>query len=154
MLRSTLFRALCALLLAASAPAQNITGTILGTVKDSTGAVVTGAEVSITNMDTNQAVKASTSQIGNYEAPYLRPGRYQVKVAAPGFKTVVRENLELQVENRLRLDFQLEANPDLAGWALIKKLLRAKAPPALAPGVLVQLGLLGSIYGYRHPGGR
>ena len=52
------------------------------------------------------------------------------------------------------LAFQLEANPDLAGWALIKKLLRAKAPPALAPGVMVQLGLLGTIYGYKHPGGR
>ena len=50
--------------------------------------------------------------------------------------------------------FQLEANPDLAGWALMKKLLAAKAPPALAPGIMVQLGLLGSIYGYRHPGGR
>jgi len=52
------------------------------------------------------------------------------------------------------LAFQLEANPDLAGWVLLKKLLRAKAPPALAPGVLVQLGLLGTIYGYKHPGGR
>lgn len=50
--------------------------------------------------------------------------------------------------------FQLEANPDLAGWPLLQKLLRAKAPPALAPGIMVQLGLLGLIYGYRHPGGR
>ena len=50
--------------------------------------------------------------------------------------------------------FQIEANPDLAGWAMLKKLLRAKAPPALAPGVMVQLGLLGTIYGYKHPGGR
>jgi hypothetical protein len=52
------------------------------------------------------------------------------------------------------MEFQLEANPDLAGWALIKKLLRAKAPPAMAPGIMVQLGLLGTIYGYKHPGGR
>lgn len=50
--------------------------------------------------------------------------------------------------------FQLEANPDLSGWPLLKKLLKAKAPPALAPGIMVQLGLLGTIYGYRHPGGR
>ena len=52
------------------------------------------------------------------------------------------------------MEFQLEANPDLGGWALLKKLLAAKAPPALAPGIMVQLGLLGSIYGYKHPGGR
>ena len=50
--------------------------------------------------------------------------------------------------------FQLEANPDLTGWTLLTKILRAKAPPALAPGIMVQLGLLGSIYGYKHPGGR
>ena len=50
--------------------------------------------------------------------------------------------------------FQLEANPDLGGWALTKKLLAAKAPPALAPGIMVQLGLLGLIYGYKHPGAR
>lgn len=50
--------------------------------------------------------------------------------------------------------FQLEANPELSGWPLLKKLLAAKAPPALAPGIMVQLGLLGSIYGYRHPRAR
>jgi hypothetical protein len=48
-------------------------------------------------------------------------------------------------------EFQLEVDPSLAGWALISKALRAKAPPALAPGVMVQLGLLGLAYAYRHP---
>ena len=48
-------------------------------------------------------------------------------------------------------EFQLDANPDLAGWPLIAKVLRAKAPPALAPGAMVQMGLLGLIYGFRHP---
>jgi len=52
------------------------------------------------------------------------------------------------------MEFQKEANPELAGWPLLKKLLAAKAPPALAPGIMVQLGLLGSIYGYKHLGGR
>ena len=55
---------------------------------------------------------------------------------------------------RASMAFQLEANPDLTGWPLLTKILRAKAPPALAPGIMVQLGLLGSIYGYRHPGGK
>jgi len=49
------------------------------------------------------------------------------------------------------VEFQLEVSPALAGWELIKKALNAKAPPALAPGVMAQLGLLGLIYTFRHP---
>jgi hypothetical protein len=47
--------------------------------------------------------------------------------------------------------FQLDANPDLAGLPLILKVLHAKSPPTLAPGAMVQLGLLGLIYAFRHP---
>lgn len=47
--------------------------------------------------------------------------------------------------------FQLDANPDLSGWPLILKVLHAKSPPALAPGAMVQMGILGLIYGFRHP---
>jgi hypothetical protein len=49
------------------------------------------------------------------------------------------------------MEFQLETNPSLAGWALFSRIVRAKAPPALAPGVMAQLGLLGLIYCFRHP---
>jgi len=49
------------------------------------------------------------------------------------------------------VEFQLEVRPDLAGWELFSKVLHAKAPPALAPGVMAQLGLLGLIYTWRHP---
>lgn len=48
-------------------------------------------------------------------------------------------------------EFQLEVNPSLAGWALLAEALQAKSPPALAPGVMVQLGLLGLAWTYRHP---
>lgn len=48
-------------------------------------------------------------------------------------------------------EFQLEVNPSLAGWPLVLKSLQAKSPPALAPGVMVQFGLLGLAYTYRHP---
>jgi uncharacterized protein YneF (UPF0154 family) len=50
------------------------------------------------------------------------------------------------------MEFQLETNPALSGWPLIRKILNSKAPPVMAPGIMVQLGLLGIIYGYRHPG--
>lgn len=49
------------------------------------------------------------------------------------------------------LEFQLEINPERSSWELFKKVMQAKAPPALAPGIMAQLGLLGLIYTYRHP---
>ena len=44
-------------------------------------------------------------------------------------------------------EFQLELNPDMGTWELLEKVLRAKAPPLLAPGMMLQLGLLGLAYG-------
>ena len=48
-------------------------------------------------------------------------------------------------------EFQLEIDRSQDGWTLVKKVMRAKAPPVLAPGVMMQLGLIGLIYSYRHP---
>ena len=48
-------------------------------------------------------------------------------------------------------EFQLEMDPSLRGWALFRKAIVAKAPPALAPGVMIQLGLIGLAYTFRHP---
>ena len=48
-------------------------------------------------------------------------------------------------------EFQREIDPGLSGWPLFVKVVTAKAPPALAPGVMVQFGLLGLLYTYRHP---
>ena len=48
-------------------------------------------------------------------------------------------------------EFQREIDPNLVGWDLIVKVLTAKAPPALAPASMIQLGLLGLLYTYRHP---
>ena len=49
------------------------------------------------------------------------------------------------------LEFQIDIDPAQSGWELFKKVVRAKAPPALAPGVMAQLGLLGLAYTFRHP---
>lgn len=48
-------------------------------------------------------------------------------------------------------EFQLEMDPTLSGFALFKKAIVAKAPPALAPGAMTQLGLIGLAYTFRHP---
>ena len=52
---------------------------------------------------------------------------------------------------RGNLEFQRETYPDLAGWDLLVKIIHSKVPPAMAPGVMAQLGLLGLIYCFRHP---
>ena len=49
------------------------------------------------------------------------------------------------------IEFQTEVDPSLSGWPLWEKALRAKAPPALAPGMMVQLGLLTLVYTFKHP---
>ncbi len=49
------------------------------------------------------------------------------------------------------LEFQTEINPDQPAWDLFRKVMTAKAPPALAPGAMAQLGFLGLVYSYRHP---
>lgn len=48
-------------------------------------------------------------------------------------------------------EFKLESNPKLSGMALFWEAIRGKAPPLLAPGAMVQLGLLGLVYTYKHP---
>lgn len=48
-------------------------------------------------------------------------------------------------------EFQTELDPSLTGWALFVKVVTAKAPPAMAPGAMVQLGLIGLVFTYRHP---
>jgi hypothetical protein len=48
-------------------------------------------------------------------------------------------------------EFQMEIDPSQSSWDIFKKAMRAKAPPVLAPGLMVQLGLVGLVYAYRHP---
>ena len=49
------------------------------------------------------------------------------------------------------MEFKLETNPSLIGWALFWAVMSAKTPPPLAPGAMIQLGLLGLVYAYRYP---
>ena len=48
-------------------------------------------------------------------------------------------------------EFQREMDPSLTGWPLLVKVMQAKAPPALAPASMMQIGLLGLLYAYRTP---
>jgi hypothetical protein len=52
---------------------------------------------------------------------------------------------------QVNMEFQLEMDPALSGWPLFRKAILAKTPPALAPGAMTQLGLIGLAYTFRHP---
>ena len=95
-MRRTLFVGLTWLLLCAPGFAQTL-GTITGEVKDSTGAVVPGATVTVTNKATNATRTTSSNAVGLFDFPALPPGHYTVKSELDGFKTVSRD-LELQVQ--------------------------------------------------------
>src|SRR6476620_8881873 len=82
-------------------------GDITGTVKDPSSAVVPGASVTATNTATNATRSTVSNEAGIYSFPGLVPGLYSVKVELPGFQSVVRNNIELQVQQVARVDFTL-----------------------------------------------
>src|SRR5436190_5804871 len=88
--------------------AQGERGTLNGTVTDPQGAVIAGASVKAVNSGTNVETAVTTTEAGVFRMPYLPPGTYKVTVAAPGFKSAVRENVVLGVAQTLTIDFALE----------------------------------------------
>ena len=96
-LRTLRLLSVLALLLTPAAPAQTGGGaTLVGTIKDATGAVVGGAKVTVTNVATAFVTEITTGSEGNYYVPYLAPGEYRMKVVAPGFKEFVRSGITLR----------------------------------------------------------
>ncbi|HLK21748.1 MAG TPA: TonB-dependent receptor [Bryobacteraceae bacterium] len=88
--------------------AQVDTATIVGTVQDSSGAVVPGAAVTATEVNTNIKTATRADASGNYAITPLKIGTYSVSVEAQGFKTETRGGVVLQVQDRARLDFTLQ----------------------------------------------
>src|ERR1039458_4913576 len=91
----------------ASIQAQQTTGSIAGTVKDQTGAVVNTATAKATNLDTGYSRMAPTNGYGEYRIDYLPVGRYNLAVEAAGFKHFVQENITLDVDQVVTLEITL-----------------------------------------------
>ncbi len=111
MRRITLLAALAMMLgfSATSSFAQAITGSIVGTVQDSSGAVVTGANVIVKNTATGVTYTTTTGSEGFYTVANLPPGTYDATVQTKGFKTGVSTGNEVNVEKATRVDFTLSA---------------------------------------------
>jgi outer membrane receptor protein involved in Fe transport len=88
--------------------AQNPTATIVGTVRDASGAVVVDAALEVRNTDTGDIRKALAASKGEFTIPNLAPGPYEVTISKEGFRAVHETNIVLQLDQIARLDFRLE----------------------------------------------
>ena len=99
---------ICVLLLTASAAfAQFDSATVLGTVRDTSNAVVPAAKVTLTGVETGISIVRTSSGDGNYEFSAVKPGKYVVTAEKSGFAIALVDNVQVQVGARLRVDLQM-----------------------------------------------
>ena len=98
----------CLSLFCLRVPAQSSYGSVVGTVADSSGAIIPKAAVSLTNVQTSETVKTTTNSTGNYQFPNLQPGFYKVDVSVQGFKHLTRDQVEVAVQVATRVDVAMQ----------------------------------------------
>src|SRR4051812_17722184 len=107
-LRRVVFAFAVLALAVSSAVAQEFRATINGRVMDTSGTGVPGAKVTTKNIATNETSVVETTADGDYTAPFLLPGKYNVTAEAKGFKQSLHENVEVRVNEKVSVNFQLE----------------------------------------------
>src|SRR5262249_35605963 len=107
-LRGLFVSLLVFVVVSATAGAQVTTAAIVGKVADATGAVVPGAQVTVTNLGTNIARSVVANETGDYVVNLLPVGRYSVRIEVPGFKAFTVGELILVAGDRARVDAKLE----------------------------------------------
>jgi hypothetical protein len=108
-MRKRIVLAIALVALASPCFAQRITATIRGTVTDTSGAVVPGASVTVTNENTGFSRSTVTNDVGSYSFVELPPGTYTVDVSLSGFKSAIRKGIVLDVADVRGEDVRLEA---------------------------------------------
>lgn len=99
---------LCSVLTAGAVWAQGVTGTILGSVEDASGARVPAASVTVANIQTGETRSAKSDAAGNFLFQALPVGRYRLRAEAAGFKQFLADNIILDVNQNARVDAKLE----------------------------------------------
>jgi hypothetical protein len=90
--------------------AQTVTGTLQGTVTDTTGAAVPGVAVTVRNVETGLVREVVTNERGFFNAPFLPIGRYKVTATLAGFGPVTRDKIDVRLNDTLVVDFRLDPN--------------------------------------------
>jgi hypothetical protein len=100
--------AFCLLLIASVCHGQTPSATVAGLITDSTGAEVADTTVTLTNLNTGTVSNAVTNSSGLYRISGLLPGVYRANVNKQGFKNIVKDNIELHVQDEVSLNFALQ----------------------------------------------
>jgi len=95
-------------LLALVATAQDPRGTILGRITDSSASPLANATIKITNTATGLTLNTTSSGNGDYRAPYLNPGSYNIEVEAPGFSKMIRSSVQVRTTETVTLDIEMK----------------------------------------------
>ena len=106
--RRTIVRLFIAGALSASAMFGQTLGEITGRITDASSAGIPGATITLTNINTNSVRTTSSTDSGDYTLPSVAPGSYSLKTEHPGFTTASSKNLEVQVQQTVRLDISLQ----------------------------------------------
>jgi hypothetical protein len=136
---------------AVTALAQVDTASVVGTIRDSSGAVISSATATATNIDTGIKTVSKSDADGNYVITPLKIGRYSVSVEATGFQTGVRQNIVLNVQQSIRLDFSLRVGSvsqttEVSGAAPLLETESASLGDVVAAQQVEQLPLNGRRY--------
>ena len=103
-----LFAILALVLCTVPAAAQTTSTEVLGTVADSTGAVIPKARVTLLRVSTGERRQTVTDGNGNYSFPLIEIGDYTVTVAMEGFKTQTEKGITVELQQKARVDVRLE----------------------------------------------
>ncbi len=107
-LKSTAILIVFVLGIAMHAHGQVSSGAILGSVTDSSGALIPGVSITVTHQGTNQTRTAITNESGTYRVEPLQSGVYTISAELSGFKKEVRNGVRVEVDARVRMDFALQ----------------------------------------------
>jgi Carboxypeptidase regulatory-like domain/TonB dependent receptor-like, beta-barrel len=91
--------------------AQSTNASLMGRISDPSKAVVADARVAAVGADTNVRHETTTSGSGEYFLPNLPPGRYRIEIDKPGFRTLVKPDVVLHVQDAVQLDFEMRLGP-------------------------------------------
>jgi hypothetical protein len=87
--------------------AQSTDASVTGYITDSTKAIIVGAKVIVINVATNIRYETTTNKVGSYDVSGLPPGPYRIEVEKPGFKTVVKSDVILHVQDTAAINFEM-----------------------------------------------
>ena len=133
------FFAACFLFAAAPLAPQTFYGSIVGTVTDSSGSVVPGAQVTVTSADSGFRRTMATANDGSYSFLSLVPGVYSVSVTRPGYKSYSRSSITIQVAAAVRIDVVMQVGQ------VQQQVIVTAAPPLLQ----TESSTLGEVVGSR-----